>query len=86
MSLDVANDPLPPHRKLEDTAAGCRSLANDDRIRAQESDSSQMRFRLSCSAEAWTARAELLGRMEAHRVKMNDEPPPEALEGRNDIG
>lgn len=69
--------------KREDSAAGCRSLASDDRDRAEHSDSDRMRFRLACSAEAWTNRAELLDRLEANRVKMNhpteqedDQSPP----------
>lgn len=66
--------------KREDSAAGCRSLASDDRDRARDSDSDRMRFRLACSAEAWTNRAELLDRLEANRLKMN---PPQ---GENDDG
>ena len=57
--------------KREDSAAGCRSLASDDRERAKDADSDRMRFRLACSAEAWTNRAELLDRLEANRLKMN---------------
>lgn len=77
--------PAPVHRKTEDTAAGCRSLASDDRDRAEQSDSDRMRFRLACSAEAWTQRAELLDRLEANRIQMNGagaacEPPAEAKE------
>jgi hypothetical protein len=70
--------PAAPSGKREDSAAGCRSLASDDRDRAEDSDSDRMRFRLACSAEAWTNRAELLDRLEANRLKMN---PPE---GDND--
>ena len=29
-----------------------------------------MRFRLACSAEAWTARADLLDRLEANRAQL----------------
>jgi len=71
--------PAAPARR-EDSAAGCRSLASDDRDRAKDSDSDRMRFRLACSAEAWTNRAELLDRLEANRLKMN---PPK---GENDDG
>jgi hypothetical protein len=73
MTQEAANDAAPPHRKLEDSAAGCRSLASDDRDRAEQSDSDRMRFRLACSAEAWTNRAELLDRLEANRVKLKSE-------------
>jgi hypothetical protein len=66
--------------KRVDSAAGCRSLASDDRDRAKDSDSDRMRFRLACSAEAWTNRAELLDRLEANRLKMNKP------EGDNDDG
>jgi len=78
--LDPSNSPDPtsaasasaapvPHKKQEDTADGCRSFAQDDRTRAEESDSDRMRFRLACSAEAWTARADLLDRLEANRAR-----------------
>ena len=86
MSIEPTDVSL-PQGKPENSAAGCRMLANDDRIRAQDSDSAHMRFRLACSAEAWTARAEMLDRMEANRIQMNNEgPPPEARDGRNDNG
>ena len=76
-----------PRRKPEDSAEGCRLLASDDRARAEQSDSAHMRFRLACSAEAWTARAELLDRLEANRVQMNNEcPPGGAPDGMNDNG
>lgn len=67
----VGGAPPAVPRKSEDTAAGCRSLASNDRARAVDSDIDRMRFRLACSAEAWTARAELLDRLEANRVRMN---------------
>ena len=66
-------------RSREETAAGCRSLAHDDRVRAEASDSVRMRFRLACSAEAWTTRADLLDRLEANRnsieLQTNTESP-----------
>ena len=67
-AASASREPV-PHKKLEDTADGCRSLAQDDRTRAEESDSDRMRFRLACSAEAWTARADLLDRLEANRAR-----------------
>jgi hypothetical protein len=51
-------------RKLEDTAAGCRSLAEDDQARATSMMNPHMRASLERSADAWTARAKLLGRLE----------------------
>ncbi|MEA3057348.1 MAG: hypothetical protein QOF34_163 [Sphingomonadales bacterium] len=57
-------------QKLEDSAAGCRTMADDDRDRAKASDSDRMRVRLGCSADAWTARADLLDRLEAKRSKI----------------
>jgi hypothetical protein len=59
--------------KRQDTADGCRSMAHDDRTRAEETNNGRMRFQLACSAEAWTSRAELLDRMEANRVQMEGE-------------
>ena len=87
MDLVEPTDVSVPKRKPEDTADGCRLLASDDRARAEESVSAHMRFRLACSAEAWTARAELLDRMEANRVRMNDEcSAAGGREGMNDNG
>ena len=51
-------------RKLEDTAEGCRSLAEDDRARATAMINPHMRASLERSAEAWTVRAKLLERLE----------------------
>ena len=73
-----------PHRKPEDTAAGCRLMASDDRERAAESQSDLMRHRLSRSAEAWTIRAELLDRLESRRNPADRGEPDQA--GENDNG
>jgi hypothetical protein len=55
------------HRsKREDTAAGCRQMAQDDRARAAEVGSHYMRDRLEISAVAWIARASLLERLDAN--------------------
>lgn len=51
-------------RKLEDTAQGCRCLAEDDRLRATAMINPHMRAALERSAEAWTERAKLLERLE----------------------
>lgn len=53
------------HRKREDTAEGCRLLSLDDRLRAAAMLNPQMRARLERSADAWSARAQLLDRLEA---------------------
>jgi predicted HTH transcriptional regulator len=82
-----AKDPTTQHKKREDTADGCRSMAQDDRSRAEESDSDRMRFRLACSAEAWTTRAELLDRLEANRARIHDQLDSlsAAAEGKEEI-
>lgn len=80
---DVSN----PQRNPEDSAAGCRMMASDDRERAALSDSAHMGLRLLGSADAWTARAELLDRLEANPVRMNDHHPPAGTgKGRNGDG
>jgi hypothetical protein len=87
MTLEIANDSLPPKRKPEDTAAGCRVLESDDRARAEESESAHMRVRLVSSADAWNARASLLERLEGNRSRTVDTAPPEApADGENDNG
>jgi hypothetical protein len=80
----------PASGKREDSAAGCRSMADDDRARAEASDSDRMRVRLASSAEVWTARAQLLDRLEANRARIdtqvnigapNPGPPEENSDG-----
>ena len=66
-------DAVAPHKRPEDTSEWCRSLAKDDRDRADASDSENMRLRLVCSAEAWTARANLLERLEGNRARKEAE-------------
>lgn len=75
-----------PHRKPEDTAAGCRLLASDDRARAEQTVSARMRFRLACSAEAWTTRADLLDRLEQNRVRMDSAPVAQSPGRAEDSG
>lgn len=53
------------HRKREDTADGCRSLATADLERAADAINDHIRDRFERSANAWTARANLLGKVEA---------------------
>jgi hypothetical protein len=81
----VPTDISSVHRKPEDTAAGCRLLASDDRARAEASDSAHMRVRLTSSAATWTIRAELLERLEARRGSIAREAPSDEA-GENDNG
>ena len=55
-------------KKREDTAAGCHSLAEDDRVRAAANGNLHMRACLERSADTWTARANLLTRLESART------------------
>ena len=74
-------------RKREDTAEGCFGLARDDEVRAADIANPHMRRTLERSAEAWTARASLLERLEgrsnaraeAHALRQQDE-----IEGKQD--
>jgi hypothetical protein len=50
-------------RKPEDSADGCRALAASDRERASAA-AGHVRSRFERSAQAWTARATLLDRLE----------------------
>jgi hypothetical protein len=52
-------------KKREDTAEGCRTLAQDDRMRAASASNDHARHALERSAEVWSARANLLKRLEA---------------------
>ena len=68
-------------RKREDTAEGCFGLARDDEVRAADNVNPHMRRTLERSAEAWTARATLLERLEgrsnaraeAHTLERQDQ-------------
>ena len=51
-------------RKTEDSADGCRGLARADRARAAVMTSEHMRAVLERSADAWSARARLLDRLD----------------------
>jgi hypothetical protein len=53
-----------PRRKPEDSAAGCRAFAASDRERALTAANGHVRDRFERSAEAWSARASLLDRLE----------------------
>lgn len=51
-------------RKAEDSADGCRAFAASDRERASATANAHVRARFERSAEAWSARAGLLDRLE----------------------
>lgn len=55
----------PRRKRPEDTAVGCRALAAADLLRAANLTGAHIRWRFEHSAAAWTARADLLGRIEA---------------------
>lgn len=59
----------PAHRKSEDSAGGCRALAQADRARAASTNTGHMRAVLERSADAWSARARLLDRLEKDFIK-----------------
>jgi hypothetical protein len=61
-----ARSTMLPRKKREDTAEGCRLLAEDDRARAAATPNEHMRSCLEGSADAWAARAKLLDRLEAN--------------------
>jgi hypothetical protein len=54
----------PVSRKREDTSLGCREMAAADHVRADATDTEHMRVRMESSADAWTARADMLQRLE----------------------
>lgn len=55
--------------KVEDSADGCRALARADRARAASTSTGHMRAVLERSADAWSARARLLDRLERDFTK-----------------
>jgi hypothetical protein len=59
----------PTGRKPEDSAEGCRSLAQADRARAATMTSGHMRAVVERSADAWSARARLLDRLQKDFTK-----------------
>ena len=58
------NGALANRRRPEDTAQGCRALADADRTRAADMVNDHMRGAHERSADAWTSRADLLQRLE----------------------
>jgi hypothetical protein len=53
-------------RKPEDSADGCRAFAASDRERASTTANTHVRASFERSAEAWSARASLLERLETN--------------------
>lgn len=52
-------------KKPGDTAEGCRAFEANDRARAETMAGGHVRSALSCSADAWAARAQLLDLIES---------------------
>ena len=91
----VAPDPQPPasrgsrRRRPEDTADGCRALAEADRTRAADVTSEHMRGSLERSAESWGKRANLLDRLEGSfsaRAEAHAQAQDSLRSERNDGG
>lgn len=55
-------------KQPHDTAAGCRVRAEADLARADEMDTAHGRERFEHSAASWTARGDLLARLDASRA------------------
>jgi hypothetical protein len=75
---DATHRPMPSRqgKRPEDTPAGCRARASADLCRAGELAGALPKARFEHSAAAWTARAELLERLEAkHSARMRGERP-----------
>ena len=58
-------------RQAQDTAAGCHSLAAADMLRAGSMDTVMGRAKLEHSAASWTARGDMLQRLDAsHEARL----------------
>jgi hypothetical protein len=56
---------VPPHRRSpRDTVAGCRDAAASDLLQAANMDTANGRLRFEHSAASWTARGDLLQRLD----------------------
>jgi hypothetical protein len=56
---------VPPHRRQpRDTVAGCRDAAASDLVQAAAMDTANGRLRFEHSAASWTARGDLLQRLD----------------------
>lgn len=62
-----------PRRQPQDTAEGCRARAGADLLRSTTMDTDQGRWRLEHSAASWSARADLLHRLEMSFQRRNGE-------------
>ena len=67
-------------RKPENRADGCRAFAASDRERASATINAQVRATFERSAEAWSARASLLDRLEAS-FEARATNPPQGIHG-----
>jgi hypothetical protein len=59
-------------RKPENTAAGCREMAENDRARAKADGNDSMKMVLERSANAWEARGVIFKRLETQRERQNN--------------
>jgi hypothetical protein len=73
-------------RKPEDTADGCRSLAQADPERAAAMPNAHMRGSLERSADRWSDRASLLDRLEATASARALSRAADELDGENGDG
>lgn len=70
-ALAAPRPTLRSSKRAEDTAAGCRANAAADLVRAVEPGGDYRRVRLERSAEIWSARADLLDRLdENHKARI----------------
>ena len=69
----------PLQKKPEDTSAGCRGRAADSLVAAAAMDTLNGRVRMEASAATWTARADLLQRLEL-RVEARETAMPDGTE------
>lgn len=59
-------------RKPENTSAGCREMAKEDRARASADGNDSMKAVLERSASAWDARGDIFKRLETQRERQNN--------------
>ena len=70
--------PQPRARDARDTAAGCRDKASADLLQSLAASTANGRRVLETSAASWTARAELLQRIETGIESRLHAPAPDA--------
>jgi hypothetical protein len=66
------------HKQPQDTELGCRAFAAADLLRAGALTGAHPRARMEHSAAVWTARADLLRRVEASAAATRRKPAPSA--------